>query len=166
MRAIHIKDMAEKFTQHFLQVPWAQRPWTATLTIPQASVHAWSGCNPSNTQYPIKHQQTSKTSTTEACLFSLLKTPSRTGIKPLKHGELLLQILIYTVIPAKEKACNTVKENRMGLSLKRLGLPKHFREFSKKILLLFCKVSLCTQGTDDTCIGLQFWRIRANNISV
>lgn len=33
-------------------------------------------------------------------------------MKPRQHGELLLQIQIYVVIPVKEKACNTLKEKR------------------------------------------------------
>lgn len=99
-------------TAFFLEVPWVQKPWCFTLTKPQASVHSWPDCNPFNVQYPKKYQQTSNASTTEECLFSLLRTPRRTGMKPRQHGELLLQIQIYVVILVKEKACNTLKEKR------------------------------------------------------
>lgn len=80
-------------TEHavfFLDVTWAQRPWSPTLTELQASAHSWASCNPFNIQYPTKHHQNSKASATEAQLFSLLKTQSRTGIKPPQDGELLL----------------------------------------------------------------------------
>ena len=140
----HGRKIRREHAAFFLDV-WVQRPWSPTLTKLHASTHSGASCNSSNTQYLPKYQQNSKAPTTEAQLFSLLKTQSRIGIQPPQDGELLLQIKICSVILVTEKARSTLKENRSSvLILKRSGLPKHFREFSKKILLLLRKVSLCT----------------------